>query len=251
MARVHGNDARVYVNEFNLSGRSNRWELDIALPKPEVTAFEDVAQVFLPVAKNQRGWTASIGSWQDYLTGEIDEVLQALVSAGPDDHLGLYVDGAAAGSRGYEGIGVLGRLPINAPHDGPQRVDLTMRGVAGQLIGRAMKLDEATAITTTSAQTGQNHMAAANGDLIISVARITAVDGAGSVTVRLEESTDNASVDPYGTVLTHDAMTAVGSQHKTVTAASMPGPWFRTIITAFSTFTSVTLRHAVAIVPGG
>ena len=251
MGRVHGNDARVYVNEFNLSGRSNKWDLDITLPKPEVTAFEDPAQEFLPVAKNQRGWTATIGSWQDYVSGEIDEILQALVSAGPNDHLGLYVDGAAAGSRGYEGIGVLERKPITVPRDGPQRVDLTMRGVEGQLIGRAMKLNEATEVTTTGVQTGRDHMTVVDGDLIISVARITAVTGSGSVTFVLEESTNDGGGDPYGTVLTHDAMTAVGSQRKTVTASTMPGPWFRVNVTAFSGFTDVTLRHAVAIVPGG
>ena len=55
--------------------------------------------------------------------------------------------------------------------------------------------------------------------------------------------------DPYEEVLTHGALTAVGHSVATVVMASLPGPWFRYNTFAFSGFTDVTVRAAVAILP--
>ncbi len=44
MARVHGESARIYVDEFNLSGRANSAELTFELPSSEVTALEYAAK---------------------------------------------------------------------------------------------------------------------------------------------------------------------------------------------------------------
>lgn len=251
MARVHGGNARIYLNQYDLSGRANGFDLNINTPSVNVTAFSDVAEEYVQ-GNNQHGWDASVQSFIDYTSGDIDTIINALLADNDLGHaLGLYTNGSAAGSRGYEGVGGLEREGIVVPRDGVGQLRFDMKGAGAQMVGRAMKLNEGTVLTGTSTQTGQNHMTATDGDLIISVARITAVTGTGSITIRVQESTDNASSDAYGTVLTHAAMTAVGENVKTVTAASMPGPWFRTIITAFSSFTNVTLRHAIAIVPNG
>lgn len=246
MPRTHGNDARIYLNEFNLSGRANRWGLDITRPAHDITAFEDPAGEFLQ-GLNQRGWTAEFRAWSDFVEDEIDQIINSLLGTGLAKNLGLYADGSAAGSRGYEGASGLEREQIVSPADNAGSLDVTMRG--NGMIGRAMKLQEAVAISGTGGQTGQNHMVATDGDTIISVLRVIAVDGAGSITMELQESTDDGGGDAYGTVVAHAAQTAVRTERVSVVASSNPGPWFRHEVTAFSGFTSATVRMAVAIVP--
>ena len=245
MARIHGDSARIYVNQFNLSGRANSVDLDMGVPLAPVTAFEDVADEFVG-GKNGRGFTLDVRSWADMTDDEIDEILFALVASGPANLFGVYLDGSAAGSHGYELVGALERDTVRFPHDNAGALDFVARG--GQY-GRAMKLLEAVAITATGGQTGQSHMTAASGDLVIYVARVTAVGGAGSITLQLQESSDGGG-DPYAQVgsiaLT---FTAVGAQRTTAVAGATLGPFFRDNVSAYATFTSVTVRTAVAVLP--
>ncbi len=247
MARVHGESARIYVDEFNLSGRANSAELTFDLPSSEVTAFEDAAKEFVQ-GKNQRSWSLDMRAAYDPDQAEIDDIIQAMVADGSVGHaVGVYFDGSAVGSHGYEGVGALNRDTVRAPADNAQMLDAQFAGSGA--FGRAMKLLEAEVISGTGVETGQNHMAAATGDIIISVVRITAVTGSGSITMRLEESINDGAGDAYEEVLTHSALTAVGHSVATVVMASLPGPWFRYNAFAFSGFTDVTVRHSVAILP--
>lgn len=247
MARIHGTDTRIYVEEYNLSGRSNVLDLEAGADVEEITAFEETgdAQVFID-SKSSRNWNAKIGAFADYTSTEIDAILNALINTGgADKRIGLYITGAAAGSFGYEGIGLM-RLMRNVAPRGPQRIDAEFIGRDATFLSQAMKLNEATAITGTGASTAQQHrLAAASGDQIIFVARVTAVDGAGSATFRLEAAPDGST---WATVGTLSAMTAVGAQHAVYTAGGAVGPHFRLNTTAFSGFTSVTVRVAVGII---
>lgn len=252
MARIHGGDARIYADQFNLSGRANTLDLEFALPTREVTAFEDAAQTFVQ-GKNERGWTAEFGAFLDITDDEIDEILDSLQAATAIPLWGFYLDGSAAGSRGYEGSGWIDRRTLRTPVNNAGVLSATVRGSNVPLLGRAMKLNEATAVTGTANGTGQNHMASASGDRVVLITRVTAVDGAGSVTFKLQESSDNGSGDAYADVagMGTNVHTAVGAKATSVLAAATLGPWYRIVVSAFSGFTSVTLRGAVAIVPGG
>jgi hypothetical protein len=237
-------EARIYVNEWNLSGRANAGDLDLNRPVAGVTAFEDTAHEFVQ-GLNTRGWELDVRSWWDGTDDEIDEIIHALLGAGVANDFGIYFDGAAAGSHGYEMRGGLIRDTVRMPHDGGGALDFRAQG---GVFGRAMKLLEAATITATGGQTGQNHMAVTDGDRIIYVTRITAVTGAGSVQFRLEED-DNSGFTTPTTVATNTAQTAVGVERSITTAATMPGPWFRDNVVAYSGFTNVTARTAVAILP--
>lgn len=249
MARVHGTDTRIYVDQFNLSGRANTLDLEMAIPNSEVTAFEEVGEEFV-VGKSRRGWSADVQSFVDFDADDLDEILDSILGDS-DHHWGFYLDGAAAGSHGYEGIGAIDRRRFRAPGTGAQTLSAMVRGRGGVFLGEATKLNEATSVTGTGTLTAQQHRrATASGDRVIFVARIIAVDGTGSVTLRLEESADG-DADPYAEVLTLGAMTAVGASRGAVVAGGVLGPHYRVNVTAFATFTSVSIRTAVALIPGG
>lgn len=243
MARVHGSNARVYVDQFNLSGRSNKLELDFELDGPEVTCFEDSGKAFVP---GKAGWKLSVDSFADYTDDEIDEIIAALSTSA--HHVGAYFDGSAAGSHGYEGIGILKSHSRLSEIADAAKMKWMLDGTSGYFMGRAMKLNEATAVTGTGAQTGQQHTSAVSGALVLFTSRVIAVSGSGSITLALQESSDGSG-DPYATAVTNTAQTALGSVMGVATAGATLGPYWRVNATAFSGFSSVTIRTAVAIIP--
>ena len=251
MARVHGDSARIYVNEFNLSGRANQVTLDPAIiPLADITAFEDVADEFI-AGKSGRGWSLDLRSWADYDEFEIDQILDALLAAGPHA-IGAYFDGSAAGSHGYEGQANLERRNWMHPRDNAGQLGLNVRQAGGSMMGRAMKTREATVVTATENGTGQNHMSFVSGDRLISVVRVIAVTGAGSISVLMEESANDGGGDPYAAnAMTAQVFTAVGKNYQSNVETVAGGPWFRHRVSAFSGFTNVTLRTVAAVVPGG
>lgn len=248
MARIHGTDARVYVDQYNLSGRTNSLDLEMGTSVDEVTAFEETgdAQAFID-SKMGRHWSAKLGAFADYTSTEVDTIVHGLLGDGGADHrIGLYFDGAAAGSKGYEGLGILTTKQNSIPV-GPQRLDFAFTGRGGKFIAEATKLNEATVVTGTGTQTGQQHRRTpAVGDVVMFVVRVTAVSGSGSATFRLEYSADGST--GWTTVTTLSAMTAVGAQHAYTTAAGAIGPYYRLNTTAFSGFTNVTVRVSVGLI---
>jgi hypothetical protein len=160
----------------------------------------------------------------------------------------MYFDGSAAGSRGYEGTGVLKKHARMSEITDAAKLSFTATGSDQYFIGRAMKLNEATAVTGTGALTGQNHMQAASGDIVFLVSRVIAVSGSGSITVALQESSDDGGGDAYATHTAGTAQTAVGAVVTAAAAGGTLGAWWRCNVTAFSGFSSVTLRTAVGVV---
>ena len=81
------------------------------------------------------------------------------------------------------------------------------------------------------------------------VYRILAVSGAGSITLRVQESANDGAPDAYADItgLT-ETFTAVGAVRDTVTIATEA--WKRLSVQAFSGFTSVTILVTAGIVQG-
>lgn len=250
MARIHGTDTRIYVNQWNLSGRANTLDLDAMMrPSREVTAFEDAAETYV-AGKTDRRFGAAFRAASDFDSGEIDDIIQQLITATTPPLWGFYFDGSAAGSHGYEGQGLLDRKSVRSPRDNASMLEAQVQGTGPYMLGRAMKLNEATVITGTGNQTGQNHQVAGVSDRLLFIARIIAVSGAGSITLKLQESSDGGG-DPYADAITLTAMTALGAQLGALVPAGTLGPFYRVNVSAFSGFTNVTLRAAVAVIPGG
>ena len=243
MARVHGSNGRIYVAQYNLSGRANKLDLGMEIDVPEVTAFEDVGKAFVA---GRPGWDLSVEAFADYVDDEIDEIIAAIGTS--TVHVGAYFGGPAAGSVGYEGVGALKSHARMSENADAAKMKFDFMGAEGVFLGRACKLNEATVVTGTGAQTGLSFMAAATGALVVFTSRVIAVTGAGSITMVLQESSDGGG-DPYATAVTNTAQTTMGSVRGTAVAGATLGPFWRTNVTAFSGFTDVTIRTSVAIVP--
>lgn len=249
MTRVHAENTRIYVNEFNLSGRANNLDLTIENPAADTTAYEDPADTAVQ-GKSPRGWMAHIDAWFDPDTDEIDQILFDLVDA--QDLLnpwGFYFNGPAAGSHGYEGLGGVNRDNIQFPLNAAGQLRADVRGDSGQMIGRAMKVREADVVTGVEDGGSVQHEAMVTGDRIISVVRLIAVTGGpGSITLVAEESVDDAAWAAIGDLPAHPAFTALGADSRTAVLTGGIGAFYRHRVSAFSGFTDATVRTAIAIV---
>jgi hypothetical protein len=240
MARVHGQSSRVYVDQYNLSGRVNKVELAFDVDTPEVTCFEDTGKAFV-VGKAQ--WEADYEGFSDYTAAEIDSIIAAL---GTTSHtIEIYFAGAAA--AGYSGVGMLKMQSRTSEIADAAKLKFKLVGAEGTMLARGGSLlNNGLAVTGTGAQTGVSTVTATAGQLVRLTSTIVAVSGSGSITVAAQESSDGSG-DPYATAIAGTAQTAVGSVVSTAVAGGTLGPFWRTNVTAFSGFTSVTLRTSITV----
>lgn len=239
MARIHAQSTRVYLDQYNLSGRVNKVELTMEQDMPEVTCFEDVGKSFVV---GRPGWEADYEGFADYTAAEIDSIIAASLTG--THNVGIYMGGA--GAVGYEGIGILKMDRRESDNADAAKMKFKLVGAEGTFLARGVLISNGLAVTGTGAQTGVLGLSAVSGKLVRLTSRIIAVSGSGSITVALQESSDGGG-DPYATAIAGTAQTALGAVVSTVTAGATLGPYWRTNVTAFSGFTSVTLRTSVTV----
>lgn len=164
-----------------------------------------------------------------------DELNARLISGATVRQIFIY--GNSAGSRYYEVAGPLGKQALQASPD-------KLIGLAGDIpkgvsFNRGLMLNMGSVITATGTHTGREVGAIAAGDTTIAVIRCTAIDGGGSGTVEIEQSSDDGGGDAYATISgMTQAVTATGVYVLTSTAATEA--WKRVNITA-QAGTSITI----------
>lgn len=156
------------------------------------------------------------------------------------NHLTLY--GNSAGAVGRE---VLGELVDQVRPWSVSALD----GLSGSLTGKTGTRVLALAVDATATGTGNgsgvNHGATTTETVRFTV-RVTDFSGAGSITFKLQSSTDNGGSDAYADVATTTlTFTAPGIQTVPITAATEA--YKRVIVSAFSGFTSVEYTATIGI----
>jgi len=101
------------------------------------------------------------------------------------------------------------------------------------------------AVTATGAVTNSNKNwgTTAAGENFVGILRVLSVTGAGSITVEIEESSDDGVGDAYSQIIAFAAKTAVGVERKSIATATEA--WKRVNVTAYATFTSVTIMLVI------
>src|SRR5690606_22458472 len=113
-------------------------------------------------------------------------------------HHGLVVFGAPAeGARGYEGPIRLKSQPRSAALG--QAVLLNLETEGAGPVARVTVLRTAT-VTGAGDGDGQNLGATSSGDLLVATCRVLAVEGTGSITLAIEESSDDDGDDDYAAI---------------------------------------------------
>jgi|TARA_Y100000310_G_scaffold276879_1_gene294338 hypothetical protein len=241
MGRVAGAPSTIFVDEFDFSGRTNNAVLNIDNNLPEVSAFSDAGAEFVEGIYNN---SSVINGFFDPTDDGYDEQMFGIIGDGAKHFVGIYPGNSAAATNiGYELQGQSGEQERPVEIAGAVLLNVTWQG-EGPLVRSTVLANGA--VTTTGAVTSsnQNIGATAAGEKFVAIIRVLAVSGAGSITIVVEESTDNGAGDAYAAISgITETFTAVGVSRETTTSATEA--WKRVNVTAFSGFSSVTIMVAV------
>lgn len=236
MGRVAGVPSRIYVDEFDFSGRTNTGELSVDNNLPEVTCFSDAAQEFVEGVYNGR---MPIGGFFDPADDNYDEQMWSVIGDGAQHYVGLYPGSQAAhGNFGYE---IEAQCPDQSrPIEvaGAVLLSVTWQG-EGPVVRSTVLCNGAVTGSGVVTNSNKNLGATAAGEEFVAILRVLSVTGSGSITVEIEESSDDGAADAYAQVFAFTAKTAIGVERKSVLTATEA--YKRVNVTAFSGFTSVTI----------
>jgi hypothetical protein len=237
VARKHGRHCKVYLDEFDISGDSSSVEAPQTVSTAETSSFGDSAQAFIP---GQTSATVSINSfWTDGTTGT-DAVLEDYRDGGETAILTYCPGGADDGAPCYTNADAIctGVTPSSTLTGA---VMLNSQWQCSGAVERMLVLYEGT-ITETTTGAAVDFGGAGTALAGAAVVHVTAVEGSGTIDVKLQESSDNdadAYADESGATATQ--MTAVGAQRFTWAGATEQ--YVKAVITVAG-FTSVTILVA-------
>ena len=241
MALQHGKTHAVYLDGLNLSALANQSSVSIDIDTADTTTFADTAKTFL---EGDYGHTSNVTTFYDNTDDGWDELaFAAAVTTRDDDHyLADVVGGATAGNVCYERIVRWTSQPRTFEIGSAIMIPLSFQGT--DRIGRGV-VNYAGTVTATGQKTSQNYGATASTATKYITYRVISVSGSGSLTLEIQESSDNGSGDAFAAISgsSSGALTAVGVTRKTITAATEA--YLRLSCTAFSGFTSVTVLVTV------
>lgn len=248
-AEVHGKDARIYVNTWDISGYANSWSLSIDRDVAETTTFSDSAKTFLG---GDVTWTLNVTSFFDTVNAGYSETVlyDWARTAGTTAYQCLLCpEGDAADDNVYEMTGLFTAVPLTANITDAIAHSFTMQGTTN--LGRGKVLfNGSISATGTEASVDFNGATAANTITAVTY-RVLSITGAGgNVVFATEESSDNGSADAFAAVadyasgnisdaaisLTRKASTGAVEQYLRVNTTTLDATSITAIITRVTQF---------------
>ena len=222
MAKKHGRRAVIFVKEYKLSGDANRVSINFAVDTVEDTCFEAPAKEFL---EGKYSWTASMDGYWNSAANKADVELHQMIGVGTQV-IGIYPEGTATASVGYEGKGILTNYSPEATIAGAVVFSADIQG-DGDLYRSTILASGAKTVDGTS--TAYNIGTAGLNRGITSVLRVL-TGSHGTCTVTLQAGTTEAG--SYGDIFSFTAVSTPGGTHTPdveykTTATATVGPWFR------------------------
>lgn len=241
MAKKHGKNTRIYIDEFNISGDTNNVDVAATVDSAETSGMGTNSKTFLPGLADA---TISITGVFNDGTGKVDTVLAdyrqgqetGLLSYCPDgvaDADIVYSNDTAICQSVQHTSGIGGAVVLN--HNWKCSGDLE----------RMLIVYEGT-ITETTNGSGVDFGSVGTAGKGVAVIHVTAVSGSGTLDVKLQESDDDGDQDAYGDLsgAVFTQLAAIGDQRDTWDGAAEQ--YLRAVMTVAG-FTSITLIVAAKI----
>lgn len=255
---AHAKNARIYYDHLKVGEFANSFELAFTQDAAETTAFEDAGKTFSP---GKYGHTGSFAGFLDLADDGFDEKEFADLVDG--EHLILRCPrGTTAGYPAYETLELNTGTSRAADIGNVVVINWSGQGTDRAIRGMVLTNGEQ-AITTTGNTTGVEVGAASSTQTMVITARVLAVSGTGSITIVPQGSSDNGAGDAYAAITgwtssevdpgtnvnisVADQLTFTGVGVGRLTRTGATEAWLRINVSAFSTFTSVTLLVTAGI----
>lgn len=238
MALVHGRNAVVLLREYSMTPYLQNVDTSADVDIPDTTTFGNTNRQ-RDVVGLIDGKASMSGFW-DGAAGAADELFVALVGNATAYPLTVGRNGIAVGAR-VQMLSVREMsYKITSPVDGVCAISVDTAGDGGIQYG--VSLHALSAETTdTNADSVDNAASSANGG--VGHVHLTALSGSSTPTlnVKIQHSTDDSS---WSDLITFTALTAVGSERKTV--ASTVNRYVRALWTMTGSSLSFTFAVAFA-----
>ena len=236
----HSKAAIIYFDAFRLSQIVMKAGQEIKAPPVSVTPIEPASGWEEHVPGKVGGGSSCSGVLDVDATGWDKKAFDALTDGA---HLFTRLPvGGAAGGVAY----LTKEIAIGEPRafDQAQVVMLDWSGQMTEAVARGQVLTPSTLVSATGPQTGRNVGTTASTQTLVAHVLLLAVTGPGSVTVAIQESSDNGAGDAYATVSGMSAALTSAGQAARLTFTGATETWKRSNITAL-TFTNATLLVAI------
>lgn len=255
---AHAKNARIYYDHLKVSEFANSFELAFSADAAETTAFEDAGKTFV---QGKYGHTGSFAGFLDLADDGFDESEFADLVDG--EHLILRCpQGTTAGYPAYETNEISTGTSRAADIGNVVLINWSGQGTDRAVRGAVLTSGEQS-ITATGNTTGVNVGAATSTQTMVITCRVLAVSGTGSISLKPQGSSDDGAGDAYANVTgwtlsevdpgtnvnigTADTATFTGVGLARFTRTGATEAWLRINVSAFSTFTSVTLLVTAGI----
>lgn len=215
MAKTHGKNARIYVDEYNFSGYANAWGLDVSVDTAEVTTFTDAAKEYL---EGHYGFTLNWTGLYEPDTYDSYTFADAITNGG-SHYVALLPLGATAGYAAYEAVGKYTAREIPCGIAEAIGLNHTHQGTGGLSRGQVLA---AAAYTEDTQSASIDYGAKAAGETLVVTYRVLAYDGLDSIVLTIQESSDDGSGDAFADIAATESssFTAIGVERKTATDAT-------------------------------
>lgn len=212
MGNITGKDAKVLVDEYDLSGYFNQADTSQEAALLETTTYGATARTYLTGFKNG---TMNLQGFWDGLAGAADVVLNAALGSAGGEVLTMAPEGLTVGKRLALLLSRLTKYGVSTPVDGVAAISAEMQADGG--IDYGVSLHALTAETATgNGSSVDNGAASTNGGVAhLHVSAVTAVGG-DSLTVKVQHSTDNSV---WADLVTFTAVTTAATKQRVVVAA--------------------------------
>lgn len=256
--QAHAKNARIYYDHLKVGEFANAFNLDISTDAVETTAFADAAKTFKP---GKYGATGAFAGFLDLADDGFDELVHADLVDG--EHLICRCpQGTTLGYPAYETSEL--NTGLSRASDIGNVVLINWDGQVTDRIVRGFVLTSGEqAITATGNTTGVQVGAATSTQTMVITVRVLAVSGTGSISLKPQGSSDDAVGDAYANITgwtlsevdpgtnvnigTADTATFTGVGVARFTRTGATEAWLRINVSAYSTFTSVTLLVTAGI----
>ena len=232
MAKIHGKDAVFYLKQFDMSGESSSFTVDMSIDSAEITAFGNAHKTFV---EGPGEYSVSVDSFFDGASDKMDDEDFAMIGAGTSI-FSIYPNADAEGSIGYAGQEFMVGHPIAVPIGGAVTMSCSFNGSG--ILSRPMVIEKLTT-TTAGANNGSSHdFGSAGSDILSAYMHVTAYSGFSSVAVKIQQSSDNNVSDAWADLVSFTNATSTTSERVQTGAAGER--YLRCVVTPSGTG-SVTL----------
>ena len=235
MAKIHGKDTKIYLDEFDITADSNNVEWNMNMEVAEVTGMSASSKAYIAGLVDT---DITIGSFFENGAGGNEDIITDYWTGGETGILTVCPDGVSDGDVAYTcDTTYCTSVGVPASLNAAVAMNHTWKASAG--IERMLVLYEGTVTATTNGESIDFGGAGVVGSGA-AVVHLTSVTGSGTIDVKLQESSDegvgDAWADESGATATQ--LTAIGSERFTWAGACEQ--YVRCVITV-ATFTAANI----------